>query len=169
MEALETILTRRSIRSYTAQPVPAELVQCLLEAAMSAPSASNEQAWQFVVISDRCLLDEIPKLHPYAEMLKQAPLAILVCGDLHQEHHRDYWVQDCSAATENLLLAAHASGLGAVWLGVYPDEDRVVKIRKLLGIPDDVTPMALISIGYPAEHVEPAHRYDPAKVHTNHW
>ena len=169
MDAIEAIRTRRSIRSYTSQLVPDELVKRLLEAAMSAPSAGNEQAWQFVVITDRSVLDDIPKLHPHSDMLKQATLAILVCGDLQQARHSNYWIQDCSAATQNLLLAAHASGLGAVWLGVYPLEDRVAKMRMLLGIPESIVPMALISIGYPAEHIEPAYRYDQLKVHTNHW
>jgi nitroreductase len=166
---MEAILSRRSIRRYTPDPVPEEVIQELLAAAMSAPSASNEQPWQFVVIDDRHLLDEIPKFHPYAGMLKQAPLAIAVCGDLKLETMSGYWIQDCSAATENLLLAAHAKGLGAVWLGVHPREERVNAVRELLGLPEQVRPLCLISIGYPAEQKPPSHRYDASRVHRNRW
>ena len=153
MDAIEAILTRRSIRRYTSQGVPESAVRQVLEAAMSAPSAGNEQPWHFVVISDRRILDEIPGFHPYAEMLKEASVAILVCGDLRLEKYRDHWVQDCSAATQNILLAAHAMGLGAVWVGLYPSEDRVARIRKLVNLPSHVVPLCLVPIGYPAEQI----------------
>jgi nitroreductase len=169
MEALEAILSRRSIRRYTAGAISEKTVTELLAAAMSAPSAGNQQPWQFVVVRDRQLIDQIPDIHPYATMLREAALAILVCGDLDLEKHAGYWVQDCSAATQNLLLAAHASGLGAVWCGVHPREDRVVGLRKLLGLPEHIVPMALISIGQPAESKPPSHRYDPARVHYDGW
>jgi nitroreductase len=169
MEAMEAILSRRSIRRYTAQPIPDEVVTDLLKAAMSAPSAGNQQAWQFVVINERQVLDEIPAIHPYSRMVKQAPLAVLVCGDMALETNKGYWVQDCSAATQNLLLAAHAKGLGAVWLGVYPREERVVAFRRMFGLPEQVIPLALVSVGYPAEQKPSADRYNPAKVHYNHW
>jgi len=169
MEALEAILTRRSVRRYTPQPVPDPLIQEILTAAMRAPSAGNEQAWQFMVITERRLLDEIPRFHPYADMLRQASVAILVCGDLRLEKYKGYWVQDCAAATQNLLLAAHAKGLGAVWVGIYPKEDRVERMRGLLGLPQHVVPMALVPLGYPAEQIPVEERYDPAKVHRNRW
>lgn len=169
MDALEAILTRRSIRQFTDQSVSEAVVEDLLRAAMSAPSAGNQQPWQFVVITDREILDTIPSIHPYSAMLRQAPLAILVCGDEQLETHKGYWVQDCSAATQNLLLAAHARGLGAVWLGIYPRMDRVAGLRKLLGLPEHVVPMALVAIGHPAEHLPPAERYNAARVHRNRW
>ena len=169
MDALDAILSRRSIRKYTAQPVSEEVIKELLEAAMAAPSAGNEQPWHFVVMDDRGILDEIPKFHPYSRMLEEAPMAILVCGDLELQKYEGYWVQDCSAATENLLIAAQAKGLGAVWLGVYPIEERVVGFRKLLGVPDHVIPFALISIGYPAEQKIRADRYDSTRVRRNRW
>lgn len=169
MEAMEAILSRRSIRKYTEQPVPDEVIKELLEAAMSAPSAGNEQAWQFVVIKDRGILDQIPKYHPYSRMVKQASVAILVCGDLKSEKHKGYWVQDCSAATENLLIAVEAKGLGAVWLGVYPREERVAGIRKLLGLPEHIVPLSLIPIGHKGEKKPRANRYDASKVHYNRW
>ena len=169
MDALEAILTRRSIRQFTDQAVSEAVIEDLLRAAMSAPSAGNQQPWQFVVITDRQILDTIPSIHPYSAMLRQAPLAILVCGDEHLETHKGYWVQDCSAATQNLLLAAHARGLGAVWLGIYPRMDRVTGLRKLLGLPEHVIPLALVAIGHPAEHLPPADRYDATRVHRNRW
>jgi nitroreductase len=124
MDAIEAILGRRSIRSYTDKPVAKETVQQLLEAAMAAPSAGNQQPWHFVVVDDRALLEKITTVHPYAQMAKSAQLGILVCGDLSLEMHQGYWVQDCAAATENLLVAAHALGLGAVWTGVHPRSER---------------------------------------------
>jgi len=169
MDAMQAILSRRSIRRYTDKPVSDEVVEQLLKSAMSAPSAGNEQPWHFVVIRDRQILNEIPKIHPYSGMLKEAPLAILICGDESLQKYKGYWVQDCSAATENLLIAVNALGLGGVWLGVYPIEDRVVGIRKLLGMPESVIPFALISIGYPAEQKPPADRYDESRVHHDRW
>jgi nitroreductase len=167
MDALQAILTRRSIRLYTPEAVKPELVVELLHAAMSAPSAGNQQPWQFVIITERQKLDAIPVFHPYAEMVKLASVAVLVCGDTRLENSKGYWVQDCSAATQNLLLAAHALGLGAVWVGVYPREERVEEFRKLLGIPAEVIPFALIPLGYPAEAKPPSNRYDPSRVHTD--
>lgn len=169
MEAMEAILTRRSIRRYTDKKISDELIKELLEAGMSAPSAGNEQPWHFVAITDHKILDEIPKIHPHSNMLKEAPLAILICGDESLQKYQGYWVQDCSAATENILIAANAKGLGGVWLGVYPIEDRVVGIRKLLGMPEKVIPFALLSIGYPAEQKPPANRYDESRVHYDMW
>ncbi|MBI5103181.1 MAG: nitroreductase family protein [Nitrospirae bacterium] len=166
---MQAILTRRSIRKYTSQPVPEKIITGVLEAAMSAPSAGNQQPWHFVVITDRETLDSIPVFHPHTLMLKEASTAILVCGDPSLEKHQGYWVQDCAAATQNLLLAAHALGLGAVWTGFYPREDRVIKTRQLLGLPEHVIPLALVPIGYPAEEKPPAKRYDASRVHFNRW
>ncbi len=169
MDAIEAIRSRRSIRRYTPQPVAEETIRLLLEAAMSAPSAGNEQPWQFVVITQRGLLDEIPRFHPYADMLREAQVAILVCGDTERERYAGHWVQDCSAATQNLLLAAHACGLGAVWVGVYPVEERVRRFQKLFGLPAGVIPLALIPVGHPGERILPAHRFEQARVHQNGW
>lgn len=169
MDAMDAILTRRSIRQYTDQPVSADALQDIIKAAMEAPSAGNEQPWHFVIIDDRKMLDEIPSFHPHSQMVKSAPVAILVCGDLDKEKHKGYWTQDCSAATQNLLLAVHATGLGAVWVGVYPRDERVEGFRKLLGIPDTVIPFSLVPIGYPAEEKLPGNRYDASRVHTNGW
>ena len=169
MDAMEAVLTRRSVRTYTDAPVPEDITKSLLEAAMSAPSAGNQQPWQFVVIDDREMLHAITGVHPYANMLKLAPLAIVVCGDLAREKHKGFWVQDCSAATQNLLVAARARGLGAVWLGVYPLEDRVTGIRDLIGLPESIIPLAVVSIGYPAMAQGPVDRYEEERIHRNRW
>lgn len=169
MDALQAILSRKSIRQYTDQAVAEDDITALLWAAMAAPSAGNEQPWQFVVIRDRQTLDAIPHHHPYAAMAPQASVAILVCGDLDMEKHVGYWVQDCAAATQNILIAAHAKGLGAVWLGVYPRQKRMAGLQQLLGLPERIIPFALIPVGYPAEDKPPANRYDPARVHLNRW
>ncbi len=166
---MDAILSRRSIRKYTKEPVTGLLAKELLEAAMSAPSAGNEQPWHFIVINDRRTLDDIPKYHPYSQMIREAPLAILVCGDLQLDKHDGMWIQGCSAATENLLIAAHAKELGAVWLGVYPRQERMTGLRKLLSIPEHVIPFSLIPIGYPAERKPEANRYDVSRVHENRW
>lgn len=169
MDALQTILSRRSIRLYTPEPVSEAMVDDLLRAAMSAPSAGNQQPWQFVVIRERQKLDSIPVFHPFAEMVKSALVAVLVCGDMRLEKNKGYWVQDCSAATQNLLLAAHAQGLGAVWVGVYPSEERLEGFRKLLKIPEEIIPFALVPVGYPAESKPPSNRYEPSRIHLDHW
>jgi nitroreductase len=169
MEAMEAILSRRSIRKYTGNLINDNEIQALLNAAMAAPSSSNGQPWHFVTITDRRPLDEIPKFHPYSNMIKEAPLAVVVCGDLQLEKGKGVWVQDCSAATENLLLAAHAMGLGAVWLGVYPIEERVNGLRAILALPSHIIPLCIIVVGHPAEKKPPANRFNPERVHQNKW
>jgi nitroreductase len=166
-EFIQTILARRSIRQYAAEPVSEADIKTLLEAAMAAPSASNRKPWRFVVVTERRTLDALAEAHPHGKMLFQAPLCISVCGDLTEMER--YWVQDCSAATENLLLAVTALGLGAVWLGVYPKEDRVAFVRRILSLPGTITPLNLISIGHPAEEKEPRTQYDETRVHRERW
>lgn len=166
---MKAILSRRSIRHYTNQAVAEKTVTDILKAAMAAPSAGNQQPWHFIVMTERKILDEIPRFHQYAQMVLEAPLAILVCGDTSKEIHRGFWVQDCSAATENILIAVNDLGLGAVWVGVYPNEQRVNDFRKLLAIPQHIVPLALVSIGHPAEHKPPADRYDTERIHHNGW
>ena len=165
---MKSLLTRKSIRKYTSQAVSDETVKELLHAAMSAPSAANQRPWHFVVIKDREVLDAIPKFHPYAGPLKGAPLAIAVCATSELGAFKDYWVQDCAAATQNILSAVVEKGLGAVWLGVYPKQN-VQEIHKLLQLPENITPFSLISIGYPDEQKEAGNRYDEERVHYNKW
>ncbi|MFH0924371.1 MAG: nitroreductase family protein [bacterium] len=166
---MNAIFKRRSIRKYTTLAVSSELVEELLMAGMNAPSAGNEQPWHFVVIDQRSVLDRIPGIHPHSTMIKTAPVAILVCGDLTLEQHKGYWIQDCSAATENILIYVAEKGLGAVWLGVYPREERVNGIKKLLDIPEHIIPFALIPLGYPDEEKPPRNNFDRSRIHYNSW
>jgi nitroreductase len=169
MDALEAISGRRSIRKYTAESVSEAAVETLLRAAMSAPSANDDQPWHFVVIRKRALLDQIPAFHQYAKMLAEAPLAILICGDEKAAGHQGYLIQDCSAAVENLLVAAHATGLGAVWLGIYPREPRIQGMRDLLGLPPQILPIALVAIGHPGERKPPSNRFKKDRIHLDRW
>jgi nitroreductase len=169
MDIMEAILTRRSIRKYKDKPVNDELVVQLLQAAMAAPSAANEQPWQFIVIRDHRILDQVPTFHAHSHMVKQAAVAILVCEDPSLEVYSGRGPLDCANATENMLLAAHALGLGAVWVGIYPVEERINGMRKLLGIPSQVIPLALVSIGYPDEKLPVESRFKPERVHYERW
>ena len=161
------ILARRSVRRYTDQPVSEEHITMLLEAAMAAPTASNRRPWHFVVVTDKTKLRALADRHPYAKMLYEAPLCIAVCGE--PALSEKFWVQDCSAATENILLAATGMGLGAVWLGVHPDRERERAVRETLGIPANITPLCLIAVGHPAEHPPARTQYDQARVHREGW
>ncbi len=169
MDVLNAIHTRRSIRRYRDEPVAAELVEKLLAAAMQAPSARNQQPWQFVVIDDPATLAAIPAFMPNASMAEGSPVAILVCGDLELEKSPGYWVVDCAAATENILLAAHGLGLGAVWCGVYPREPRMEGLRQLVGLPTNIMAHSLVVVGHPAEQAARQERYRPDRVHRNRW
>jgi nitroreductase len=166
---MDPILGRRSIRKYTDQPVSESLVTDLLRAAMAAPSAGNQRPWQFVVVRERAVLEALAAANPYGGMARDAQLAVVVCGDPGCTVLGEFWVQDCAAATENLLIAAHAAGLGAVWCGTYPLEERMVRVRAALGLPDEIVPFAVVPVGYPAERPAPADRYDVGRVHFDHW
>ena len=169
MDALDCLMTRRSIRKFTAQPVAPELIRAALAAAMAAPSAGNAQPWHFVLLTDRALLDRVPDFHPYAAMTRQAQAAILVCAEPGLEKYPGYWPQDCAAATQNLLLALHAQGLGAVWTGVHPDAARVEGFRTLLGIPETVVPHSFVPLGHPDMPSGRVDRYRPERVHAEGW
>ncbi|MCM2466534.1 nitroreductase family protein [Methanoculleus sp. CWC-02] len=169
MDAFEAIITRRSVREYTDRPVARETVEKLLAAAMQAPFSGREQPWHFVVIDDPEILSRIPAVSPYAEVRPPAPAAILVCLDLRIPESPDLRVQGCAAATENLLLAAHALGLGAVWTAVYPDPDLMLGFANLFSLPDGVAGFALVTVGYPAARPPPVDRYREERVHHNGW
>lgn len=170
MDMLETICSRRSIRKYLDRPVETEKVDALLKAAMYAPSAMNEQPWRFIVINDRSLFGQIMRAHPYAAMLNSAPLAILVCGDTSLEKAPGNWPLDCSNATQNMLLAAHAMGLGAVWCGVYPERERMNALAGMFHLPGTVLPFALVAVGYAdSRPAPPPQRFNPERVCLNDW
>jgi nitroreductase len=162
-------LDRRSIRKYTEKDISKETVEELLRAGMNAPSAGNEQAWAFVVVRDRSVLNRLMEAHPYSGMLKYAKAAIVVCGDLSREKHPGFWSQDCAAVTENILLAATSLGLGSVWLGVYPLEERTISFSDILSLPDHILPFSLLPLGYPAEKKSPRDNFDASRIHHDRW
>lgn len=171
---LENILTRKSVRSYTDEKVPLEMVEKLLKAAMSAPSAVNRQPWEFIVVDSRNTLDTLASRLIYAKMLTQAPLAIVACGHSTTTNpdgsvtENSYWEHDVAAAAENLLLAAHAMGLGAVWTAAATGE-RAQAVTEILNLPDEVKPFCVIPIGFPAGNEQPKDKWKPEKVHYNKW
>ena len=167
MELMQAVLNRRSIRKFEDKPVDQAMVRQVLEAAMMAPSAGNAQPWQFVVADDRAVLDAVAGIHPHVKMAAQAPLGILVCGDLSLEKFAGYWVQDCAAAMQNMLLAIHALGLGAVWTGVHPMPDREAAYRKLFNLPENVIPLGFAVVGWPAQQPESKSRFREDRVHRN--
>ncbi len=173
LDAITAILTRRSIRDFSPHPVPPETIKLLLEAGLSAPSAMDERSTEFMVINDRQLLDEMHTLNPKPKsfQLKKATVAILVCGNQAKEKDKGkgFWQLDGAVASENILIAANALGLGAVWTAIYPNPDRIAKAQKLLNLPDQVIPLCIIPLGYPAERKMP-HPYDASRVHPdNRW
>jgi nitroreductase len=169
MEVMEAILNRRSIRKYIDKALEEDKVMTLLKAAMYSPSARNYQPWHFIVINEREILDKVPSVHPYAEMIYKAPLAILVCGDRKLEPMDEYLAINCAAATQNMLLTAHDMGLGAVWLGVYPRRERMKGLSKLVNLPEHIIPISLVVIGYPDEAKERPERFKKDRIHYNSW
>jgi len=169
MDALEALNTRRSIRKFKEGRIPKDTLNKILEAGMSAPSAINEQPWHFVVITGKNILEKIPEIHPHASMATKAAIAILVCGDLSLEKAKGFWIQDCSAATQNILLAIHALGLGAVWTGVYPRQKRIDGFRKLLKLPENIVPFAFIPIGKKKKKPFKAECFKEERIHYNKW
>ena len=168
--AIETIMTRTSIRSFTDRAVSADTVEMLLRAGMAAPTAVNLQPWHFVVVNDRAKIDELGGNGRQSQMWHESPLVIVVCGNMEKAMEgvgQAFWVQDCSAATENILLAAHALGLGAVWTGCYPIEDRVANISQVLGLPEHIVPLCAIVMGYPNESPQPKDKWKPENVSYN--
>jgi nitroreductase len=166
---VDTMIRRRSIRKFRSEQIPEDKVNIILKAAMYAPSARNTQAWQFIVIEKRDALDKLAEIHPYGKMLKEASLAVVVAGDKELESNEGYIAINCAAATQNLLLAVHAEELGAVWLGVYPREERIKSIADFLGLPKEIIPINLVAIGYPDEEKPIPERFFQEKIHYNKW
>ncbi|MCL1939273.1 MAG: nitroreductase family protein [Desulfovibrionaceae bacterium] len=167
MDIFTALHTRRSVRAYTDEPISADEIQIMLDAAMIAPSAGNARPWQFIVIDDPALLAVAPSINKYAGMVPNAAAAILVCGDLSLEKYPGFWVQDCSAAIQNMMLAATGQGLGTVWTAVHPVEERVSAYCKLFALPPSIVPLALIAVGKPQKPQERLSRYEPQKIHYN--
>jgi nitroreductase len=170
--AINNIMTRTSIRQYTDEPVSKADIETMLRAGMAAPTAVNRQPWHFVVINSKEKLAELAGDNPRGGMLKKAPLAIVVCGNMDKAlpgQGRGFWVQDCSAATENILLAANAIGLGAVWTGLYPDENRAGVVAKVLKLPETYIPLCTIVIGHPAEQPTPKDKWKPENISYNEF
>jgi nitroreductase len=168
-KTVSILLSRRSIRRYLKQSVSANYIEQILQAGMCAPSSLNRQPWHFIIIDDERILRKIPEFHEYAKMLKEAPVAIVVCGDTKCLSHKEEWIMDCSAAAENMLLAAHELGLGSVWVGIFPYENRIAGMRQLVDIPSEFIPLCVLPIGYPAEEKKPVKRFDASRIHINCW
>ena len=170
MELYEGLISRRSIRKYSGEHIEEDSIMAIIRAGMYAPSARNKRPWHFIIIDDRAILKMIMKFHPYSGMLAEASHAIAVCGDEKLENGPGYYRLDCSAATQNILLAAHAQGIGAVWLGIEPREERIKALHGLLGLPDHIRPLSLISLGIPLDAaISSPNRFEPAKIHRNSW
>lgn len=169
MDAIEAILSRRSMRKYTDQPIEDAALEILLKAAMAAPSAGNQQPWHYIIVKNRDSLEQVTMIHPHAQMLTKAALGIVICADTQLEKFKDYYPLDCSAATQNMLLAAHALGIGACWLGIYPNTERMQGIRQLFSLPDHVVPVSMISMGYPSHPKNPGNRFNTERIHHEQW
>lgn len=171
-DVIDCIMTRTSIRNYTEKAISNDTIETLLRAGMAAPTAVNKQPWHFVAVTNREKLDGLAIANPNAGMVRKAPLAIVVCGDMNKAlegEARAFWIQDCSAATENILLAAHAMGLGAVWTGLYPNGERVKAVAELLKLPETIIPLCAIVIGYPDEQPAPKDKWLPENVSFNEF
>ncbi len=166
---MEAIFKRRSVRKFTNQMVDDELIRKILSAGMAAPFAVNEQPWQFIIVKDKETLKKVSDCGPHAKVAATAMVAIIVCGDLSLERSEGYWVQDCSAAVENMLIETAFLGLGAVWLGVYPLPERVTYLQKYFSLPKTIVPFAVIPVGFPAQELPANDRYNQERVHYEKW
>lgn len=168
MELLEGLLTRRSVRRYSDQPVSREDISDIIKYAMYAPSAKNCRPWHFIPTQRKEVMDGIMAVHPFSKMLQYAQWVVIVCGDKDAAASPEYMPVDCANATENLLLAAHAKGLGACWLGIYPRPERMNALHELLDMPENIVPVAAVSIGWPGRaYDEIPERFEPEKIHWN--
>ncbi|MDE7427059.1 MAG: nitroreductase family protein [Muribaculaceae bacterium] len=168
--AYSNIITRTSVRRFTEQALQPWQIDAILHAAMSAPTGVNRQPWEFIIVRDKSLLVALAEGLPYAKMTARAPVAIVVCGNSKrflEDEDSTLWIQDLSAASENILLASHALGLGGVWTCLYPHSDRIKVVKNILDIPDDIIPFNLIPVGYPLADHAPMDKWQPGKVHYN--
>lgn len=171
-QAINNIMTRVSVREFTGEKISPAQVDTLLRAAMAAPSAINKQPWAFIVVDDDTVIAKLGEALPYSRCSNHPAVAIIPCGDLNKAipgEMANFWINDVSAATENLLLAAHAMGLGAVWTGLHPDMNRAKMVQELLGLPEHIIPLCVVPVGVPAEHPAVKDKYDPDNIHYNAW
>jgi nitroreductase len=169
---LDVIFRRKSVRSYTGAIISKNDMEILLKAGMAAPSGRNEQPWAFIAVTNPSILEKLSEGLPYARMLTKAGAGIVVCGysvPPSRPGSKDLWEQDCAAATENILLAAEAMGLGAVWTAVHPYPERQAYIRQVLNIPAEIFPFCVIPVGYPTGEEIPKNKFDQVKIHWNSW
>ena len=164
---VENILNRKSVRKYSDKKIEQEKIDTILKCAMAAPTAMNKQPWEILVITDKEKLEKIAELCPNASYAKNSQVTIIVCGD--KTVSDKFWEQDCCAVTENILLAAEALELGAVWCAVYPLDEKVTAIKNLFGLPENIVPLNIIPIGYPFAKEEPKQKYNAEKIHNNNW
>ena len=171
-QAITNIMTRVSVREFTGEKISAEQIDTLLRAAMAAPSAINKQPWAFIVVTDDKLIAKLGEALPYSRCSNHPACAIIPCGDLSKAIEGEmgaFWINDVSAATENLLLAAHAMGLGAVWTGLHPDMNRAKLVQEMLGLPEHIIPLCVVPVGIPAEQPAVKDKYKPENIHYNKW
>ncbi len=169
MDVLETIFTRRSIRRFTGEPITDQDLETILRAGFQAPSAHNYQPWEFVVMKDKCNMERIAKVHTYAKMLPNAEVCIIVCGDKEKQPMTGFLVEDCSASIQNILLAAHGIGLGAVWCGLYPVTHLTKEIKRVCSLPNHIVPIGMVVLGHKGEERKIEDRYNSAKLHYEVW
>lgn len=171
-QAINNIMTRVSVREFTGEKISAEQIDTLLRAAMAAPSAINRQPWAFIVVTDEAIIERLGEALPYSRCSNHPAVAIIPCGDLSKAIEGEmgaFWINDVSAATENLLLAAHAMGLGAVWTGLHPDMKRATMVQEMLGLPEHIIPLCVVPVGVPAEQPAVKDKYLPENIHYNAW
>ena len=171
-QAIKNIMTRVSVREFTGEKISEAQIDTLLRAAMAAPSAINKQPWAFIVITDEAVIAQLGEALPYSRCSNHPAVAIIPCGDLTKAipgEMANFWINDVSAATENLLLAAHAMGLGAVWTGLHPDMNRARLVQEMLGLPEHIIPLCVVPVGVPAEQPEVKDKFKPENIHYNKW
>ncbi len=171
-QAIHNIMTRVSVRNFTGEKISDEQIETLLRAGMAAPSAINKQPWAFVVIKDEAILAKLGEALPYSRCSNKPAIAIIPCGDLSKAipgEMAGFWINDVSAATENILLAAHAMGLGAVWTGLHPDMNLAKMVQEMLGMPEHIIPLCIVPVGIPAENPDVKDKFNTDNIHYNAW
>lgn len=169
MDIITSIIERRSIRKFKDKEIPNEAIEKILKSAMYAPSGGNAQPWDFIFVTNKDKLNSITNIHPYSHALKSASCAIIVCGNKEKEKFEGLWIQDCSAATQNILLSSHSLGIGSVWLGLYPELDRVKGVQRIFNLPNHITPFAVIALGYSDEKNTMPDRFNKDSIHYDKW